>query len=189
MQRFPASRPTTRMWRRRARRLLRGPRPGHDAGATLDAIIDAGHGGGRGWADAGPAMDGRGCGAAHCTGGRDRPRPRRRAARLQELYDVIGATLAISESVPAAFGVLALAGGDLRQTAIYAAALSGDADTIGAMACAIAGAWRGAGLFCRSGCPADGGQPGAGFCGDSHRVGADRNAICRLSTGGPPSSR
>nr|MBI2904759.1 ADP-ribosylglycohydrolase family protein [Chloroflexota bacterium] len=67
--------------------------------------------------------------------------------RLQELYDVIGTTLAISESVPAAFGVLAMAEGAPKQAAIYAAALSGDADTIGAMACAIAGAWRGAEAF------------------------------------------
>ncbi len=64
--------------------------------------------------------------------------------RIQELYDVVGTTLAIPESVPAAFGVLVLAQGDPRQTAVYAAALSGDADTIGAMACAMAGAWRGA---------------------------------------------
>ena len=67
--------------------------------------------------------------------------------RLQEIYDVIGTTLAIPESVPAAFGVLAMAGGDPKQAAVYAAALSGDADTIGAMACAIAGAWRGAEAF------------------------------------------
>lgn len=67
--------------------------------------------------------------------------------RIQELYDIIGSTLATSESVPAAFGVLAMAGGDPMQTAIYAAALSGDADTVGAIACAIAGAWRGAGAL------------------------------------------
>lgn len=73
------------------------------------------------------------------------PQPER--ARLQELYDLIGATLSISESVPAAFGVLAMAQGDPQQAAIYAAGLSGDADTIGAMACAIAGAWRGASAF------------------------------------------
>lgn len=68
-------------------------------------------------------------------------------ARIQELYDIVGSTLAISESVPAAFGVLAMAAGDPLQTATYAAALAGDADTVGAMACAIAGAWRGAGAF------------------------------------------
>jgi ADP-ribosylglycohydrolase len=67
--------------------------------------------------------------------------------RIQDLYDLVGSTLAISESVPAAFGVLAMAGGDPLQTAIYAAALAGDADTVGAMACAIAGAWRGASAF------------------------------------------
>jgi len=67
--------------------------------------------------------------------------------RLQELFDVVGTSLAIQESVPAAFGVLCMADGDPFQTAIYAAALSGDADTIGAMACAIAGAWRGISVF------------------------------------------
>lgn len=67
--------------------------------------------------------------------------------RIQELYDIVGSTLAISESVPAAFGVLTMAGGEPLQTAIYAAALAGDADTVGAMACAIAGAWRGAEAF------------------------------------------
>jgi ADP-ribosylglycohydrolase len=67
--------------------------------------------------------------------------------RIQDLYDLVGSTLAISESVPAAFGVLAMAGGDPLQTAIYAAALAGDADTVGAMACAIAGAWHGIGAF------------------------------------------
>ncbi|MFN8441207.1 MAG: ADP-ribosylglycohydrolase family protein [Caldilineaceae bacterium] len=67
--------------------------------------------------------------------------------RLQQIHDLIGTTLAISESVPAAFGVLAMAKGDPVQAAIYAAALSGDADTIGAMACAIAGAWLGAGAI------------------------------------------
>lgn len=65
--------------------------------------------------------------------------------RLQDLYDLVGATLAISEAVPAAFGVLAMAQGDPIQAAIYAAALSGDADTVAAMACAMAGALKGAG--------------------------------------------
>ncbi len=67
--------------------------------------------------------------------------------KLKELYDRIGSSLAIPESVPAAFGVLFMAEGDPLQTATFAAALSGDADTVGAMACAIAGAWRGAGAF------------------------------------------
>jgi ADP-ribosylglycohydrolase len=73
------------------------------------------------------------------------PMPERE--RLQEIYDLIGTSLAIPESVPAAFGVLVMANGNPEQTAIYAAALSGDADTVGAMACAIAGAWQGVTAF------------------------------------------
>jgi ADP-ribosylglycohydrolase len=67
--------------------------------------------------------------------------------RIQDLYDRVGTGLPLTESVPAAFGVLVMAEGDPKQTAIYAAALSGDADTVGAMACAIAGAWKGASAF------------------------------------------
>ncbi len=68
-------------------------------------------------------------------------------ARLRELYHVIGTSLSVPETVGAAFGVLAMAGGDPQQTAIYAANLSGDADTVGAIACAIAGAYAGIGAF------------------------------------------
>jgi ADP-ribosylglycohydrolase len=67
--------------------------------------------------------------------------------RLRELADVVGTSLALQESVPSAFGVLVMAAGDPVQAAVYAAALSGDADTIAAMACAVAGAWRGAKAF------------------------------------------
>ncbi|MGB9898809.1 ADP-ribosylglycohydrolase family protein, partial [Thermanaerothrix sp.] len=67
--------------------------------------------------------------------------------RLQSLYDVVGAGLAITEAVPAAFGVLALAEGDIHRTAVFGAALSGDADTVTAIACAIAGAWQGIEAF------------------------------------------
>jgi ADP-ribosylglycohydrolase len=63
--------------------------------------------------------------------------------RLLNLYDLIGSTLSPADAVPCAFGVLAMANGSPVETAIYAAALSGDADTVGAMACAIAGAWHG----------------------------------------------
>lgn len=63
--------------------------------------------------------------------------------RLKDIYDVIGATLAVTEAVPAAFGIFVMAAGDPKQSAIYAAAMAGDADTIGAMACAISGAWKG----------------------------------------------
>ncbi len=67
--------------------------------------------------------------------------------RIKELHELIGTSLAIPKSVPAAFGILEMAGGDPRQAAIFAAALAGDADTIGAMACAIGGAWRGTAVF------------------------------------------
>lgn len=74
-------------------------------------------------------------------------RPEAVHERLQELYDVIGTSLAIAESVAAAFGVLVMAEGEPHTAARYAAALSGDADTVGAIACAVAGAWRGAAAF------------------------------------------
>lgn len=63
--------------------------------------------------------------------------------RLQNLYDFIGATLHAADAVPCAFGILAMADGNPIDAAVYAAALSGDADTVGAIACAIAGAWYG----------------------------------------------
>jgi ADP-ribosylglycohydrolase len=67
--------------------------------------------------------------------------------RIRELYDLIGSTLAAAEAVPSAFGILSLAEGDPLLCARYAAALSGDADTVAAMACAIAGAWKGVASF------------------------------------------
>lgn len=65
------------------------------------------------------------------------------ASRIQAIYDLVGTSLAASEAVPAAMGVVALADGDLVRAASLAAELSGDADTIGAMACAVCGAWKG----------------------------------------------
>ncbi|MCS7089044.1 MAG: ADP-ribosylglycohydrolase family protein [Thermoflexales bacterium] len=65
------------------------------------------------------------------------------AAQLQALADVVGNSMLASESVPAAFGIVVLAGGEPYHAAVLAAALSGDADTIGAIACAICGALRG----------------------------------------------
>lgn len=63
--------------------------------------------------------------------------------RLLRLYDEVGTSLAIAETVGSAFGVLVMAKGDPLQTAIYAANLSGDADTVGAIATAMAGAYTG----------------------------------------------
>jgi ADP-ribosylglycohydrolase len=66
---------------------------------------------------------------------------------IVDLYEVIGSTLATSETIPSAFGVLSLSGGDITLCAQYSAAISGDADTVGAIACAIAGAWNGYKMF------------------------------------------
>lgn len=68
-------------------------------------------------------------------------------ARLREIYDVVGTSLAMAETVGAAFGVFVMADGDPKRAAILAAALSGDADTVAAIACAIAGAFKGFGAF------------------------------------------
>ncbi|MBO9361404.1 MAG: ADP-ribosylglycohydrolase family protein [Thermoflexus sp.] len=68
-------------------------------------------------------------------------------SRILLLYETVGSTLATTEAVPAAFGILAMAEGDPIRAAIYAASLSGDADTVGAIACAIAGAWQGIAAF------------------------------------------
>jgi ADP-ribosylglycohydrolase len=116
-------------------------------GAQLDAILNAGVAAAEIGRRSGPPWMGASVArrillALEIAGRTDEPR-----TRIQEIYDLIGSTLATSESVPSAFGVLAMAEGDPVQTAIYAAALAGDADTVGAIACAIAGAWRGAGAF------------------------------------------
>ena len=66
-----------------------------------------------------------------------------RRARLRRIFDEVGATLNVPETVGAAFGILTMADGDPTETAILAANLSGDADTIGAIACAMAGAYAG----------------------------------------------
>ena len=64
-------------------------------------------------------------------------------AKLRRIFDEVGATLNVPETVGAAFGLLAMGKGDPKETAILAANLSGDADTIGAIACAMAGAFAG----------------------------------------------
>jgi ADP-ribosylglycohydrolase len=65
----------------------------------------------------------------------------RTAAR--RLYDEVGTSLATQETVGAAFGCFAHARGDVRETALLAANTSGDADTVAAIATAIAGAFCG----------------------------------------------
>lgn len=116
-------------------------------GATLDAMIAAGMMGaeigatkGRPWL--GPSVARRIRLAVDIARG-----PGDALARLRELYDVVGTSLSVPETVGSAFGVLAMAQGDPKQTAIYAANLSGDADTVGAIACAMAGAFSGIEAF------------------------------------------
>lgn len=67
--------------------------------------------------------------------------------KLHRLYYEVGTTLNVPETVGAAFGVVAMANGDPKQTAILAANLSGDADTVGAIACAISGTYAGFDAF------------------------------------------
>lgn len=64
-------------------------------------------------------------------------------ARLHDLYDTVGTSLSIVETVGAAFGVFVMGEGDPATVAKYGANLSGDADTVAAIACAMAGAYKG----------------------------------------------
>ncbi len=65
------------------------------------------------------------------------------AGALRALYDYVGVDLTVPESIPTAFGLVALAEGDPMRAVRYAANLGGDTDTIGAIAGAICGALRG----------------------------------------------
>jgi ADP-ribosylglycohydrolase len=71
------------------------------------------------------------------------------AARRGEeaVLAVTGNSVASRESVPAAFGIVRLAGGDPWRAAVIAANFGDDTDTIGAMACAMAGACGGIAAF------------------------------------------
>jgi len=66
---------------------------------------------------------------------------------VPEIVALIGTSLATQESVPAAFGVLALHPDDPWAACCEAASLGGDTDTIAAMAGAIGGAVHGADAF------------------------------------------
>ena len=61
----------------------------------------------------------------------------------------IGTSVVSHESVAAAFGVVRLAGGDPWKAALIAANIGDDTDTIGAIACGMAGACRGVQAFPR----------------------------------------
>jgi ADP-ribosylglycohydrolase len=63
------------------------------------------------------------------------------------LADGIGTSVQSAQSVAAAFGVVRLAGGDPWRAAVVAANIGDDTDTIGAIACAMAGACAGLTAF------------------------------------------
>lgn len=62
---------------------------------------------------------------------------------IARILDRLGTGVISQESVPAAFAVLKLAGGDAWKAAVIAANLGGDTDTIGAIAGSMAGACAG----------------------------------------------
>ena len=63
--------------------------------------------------------------------------------KLQDVYDFIGGGFLASEAIPSAFAMVYLSQGDVMKCAEYCTNMSGDADTIGAIACAISGAFSG----------------------------------------------
>jgi ADP-ribosylglycohydrolase len=66
---------------------------------------------------------------------------------IDQIYGLVGTSLATQESVPAAFAVLAAGGDDPWQACLTAASLGGDCDTIAAMVGAMAGAAHGKAAF------------------------------------------
>ncbi|UQX89784.1 ADP-ribosylglycohydrolase family protein [Jatrophihabitans telluris] len=66
---------------------------------------------------------------------------------LDELYTMLGTGLAANESVPAAFGILAMCPDDPWRACRLAAGIGGDTDTIAAIVGAIGGACLGASAF------------------------------------------
>jgi ADP-ribosylglycohydrolase len=65
------------------------------------------------------------------------------ASVLRALFDFVGVSMLVSESVAAAMGIVLLAGGDPMKAVQLSANIGGDTDTIGAIAGQICGAWRG----------------------------------------------
>lgn len=69
--------------------------------------------------------------------------PDNRDAFLEALYNMFGAGVNTVDSVPCAIAAAYYCFGDVHKTALACTNLGGDTDTIGAMACAIAGGVRG----------------------------------------------
>ncbi|MFD7294496.1 ADP-ribosylglycohydrolase family protein [Streptomyces sp. NPDC059897] len=119
------------------------------AGGTLDDVFEAAvaasaAGSRRGHWIAGASVSARIAAVRDLVAGLDE------AAALNRIEALIGTSVASQESVPAAFAVLALTGGDPWRSALLAANLGGDSDTIAAIAGAVAGSLHGL-----SGLPAD----------------------------------
>jgi ADP-ribosylglycohydrolase len=68
-------------------------------------------------------------------------------ASLRRIYETVGTSLATQESVPAAFGILALFPEDPWRACLAAASLGGDSDTVAAMVGAMGGALTGIDAF------------------------------------------
>lgn len=66
---------------------------------------------------------------------------------LQDLYDYVGAGVATTETIPVCLAIVAYAEGDPVRTVKLTANLGGDADTIGAIAGSIVGAFAGIDAF------------------------------------------
>ncbi len=62
---------------------------------------------------------------------------------MRDIADIIGSGLHISEAVPAAFGLLAAAGGDTMETIYGGVNIGNDTDTVATIAGAVAGAMNG----------------------------------------------
>lgn len=65
------------------------------------------------------------------------------ASACEALYRYIGVDIAVTETIPTAFGLVALAAGDPQRAVLHAAQIGGDTDTIGAIAGAVCGALSG----------------------------------------------
>lgn len=81
--------------------------------------------------------------AARIAWARDLVRGKSVADGIKLIVDLVGTGVASQESVPAAFAVLEISGGDPWQAAVISANLGGDTDTIGAIAAGMAGACTG----------------------------------------------
>ncbi|AEH87834.1 ADP-ribosylglycohydrolase family protein [Mesorhizobium opportunistum] len=81
--------------------------------------------------------------AARIVWAQDIVRGKTKRDAIRMIIDLVGTGVASQESVPAAFAVLEVAGGDPWRAAVISANLGGDTDTIGAIAAGMAGACAG----------------------------------------------